>query len=86
MLQTSRYPLHQRLTDVHHKLGQRFNVAVRLSHIVHASEASAIMETLDACGGSRTVAARQLGISERTLRYRLASFRDAGLAVAGARR
>ena len=32
------------------------------------------------------VAARQLGISERTLRYRLASFRDAGLAVAGARR
>ena len=58
----------------------------RLSHIVQASEASAIMETLDACGGSRTVAARQLGISERTLRYRLASFRDAGLAVAGARR
>ncbi len=60
--------------------------ATRLSHIVQASEASAIMETLDACGGSRTVAARQLGISERTLRYRLASFRDAGLAVAGARR
>ena len=59
---------------------------IRLSHIVQASEASAIMETLDACGGSRTVAARQLGISERTLRYRLASFRDAGLAVAGARR
>ena len=58
----------------------------RLSHIVQASEASAIMETLDACGGSRTVAARQLGISERTLRYRLASFRDAGLAMAGARR
>ena len=58
----------------------------RLSHIVQVSEASAIMETLDACGGSRTDAARQLGISERTLRYRLASFRDAGLAVAGARR
>ena len=27
--------------------------------------------------------ARQLGISERTLRYRLAAFREAGLAVAG---
>ena len=37
-------------------------------------------------GGSRVAAARQLGISERTLRYRLASFREAGLAVAGGRR
>lgn len=57
-----------------------------LSNIVQISEARAIMETLDACGGSRIAAARQLGISERTLRYRLASFRDAGLAVAGGRR
>jgi two-component system response regulator FlrC len=44
------------------------------------------METLEACGGSRIAAARQLGISERTLRYRLASFREAGIAVAGGRR
>ena len=44
------------------------------------------MATLDACGGNRIAAARQLGISERTLRYRLAAFRDAGLATAGARR
>ncbi len=58
----------------------------RLSNIVQISEARAIMETLDACGGSRIAAARQLGISERTLRYRLASFREAGLAVAGGRR
>lgn len=58
----------------------------RLSNIVQLSEARAIMETLEACGGSRVAAARQLGISERTLRYRLASFREAGLAVAGARR
>jgi two-component system response regulator FlrC len=56
-----------------------------LSNIVQLSEARAIMETLDACGGSRIAAARQLGISERTLRYRLASFREAGLAI-GARR
>ena len=54
----------------------------RLSNIVQLSEERAIMETLETCGGSRIAAARQLGISERTLRYRLASFRDAGLAVA----
>ncbi|MET0587029.1 MAG: sigma 54-interacting transcriptional regulator [Novosphingobium sp.] len=57
-----------------------------LSNIVQISEARAIMETLEACGGSRIAAARQLGISERTLRYRLASFREAGLGVAGGRR
>jgi two-component system response regulator FlrC len=58
----------------------------KLSNIVQLSEARAIMSTLEACGGSRVAAARQLGISERTLRYRLASFREAGLAVAGGRR
>ncbi len=58
----------------------------KLSSIVQHSEARAIMETLEACGGSRVAAARQLGISERTLRYRLASFREAGIAVAGGRR
>jgi two-component system response regulator FlrC len=58
----------------------------RLSNIVQHSEARAIMATLEACGGSRIAAARELGISERTLRYRLAAFREAGLAVAGARR
>jgi two-component system response regulator FlrC len=58
----------------------------RLSNIVQISEARAIIDTLDACNGSRVAAARRLGISERTLRYRLASFREAGLAVAGAGR
>lgn len=61
----------------------------RLAGIVQASEAKAIMETLAACNGSRVAAARALGISERTLRYRLASFRDAGIpatAFAGGRR
>ena len=59
--------------------------ARRLSKIVRESEANAIMQTLDACNGRRAEAARQLGISERTLRYRLAPFRDAGIAVGGAR-
>jgi two-component system response regulator FlrC len=58
----------------------------RLSNIVQMSEARAILATLEACGGNRVAAARQLGISERTLRYRLAAFRDAGIKVAGARR
>ena len=58
----------------------------KLSSIVQHHEARAIMDVLGACGGSRVAAARELGISERTLRYRLASFREAGLAVAGARR
>ena len=53
----------------------------RLANIVQISEARAIMETLAACGGSRIAAARQLGISERTLRYRLAAFREAGMAI-----
>ena len=57
----------------------------KLSKIVQISEARAIMETLDACGGRRAEAARQLGISERTLRYRLASFREAGMAIGGRR-
>ena len=57
----------------------------RLSSIVQVSEERAIMATLDACGGNRLAAARELGISERTLRYRLAAFRE-NRAVAGAAR
>lgn len=55
--------------------------ARRLANIVQISEAKAILETLAACGGSRIAAARALGISERTLRYRLASLREAGMPV-----
>ncbi|RIV81376.1 sigma-54-dependent Fis family transcriptional regulator [Aurantiacibacter xanthus] len=51
----------------------------RLSNIVKLSEARAIMDTLKECNGKRIEAARRLGISERTLRYRLASYRDAGM-------
>lgn len=55
----------------------------KLSNIVQLSEARAILATLEACGGHRANAAKELGISERTLRYRLASFREAGIAVGG---
>ncbi|OQW43844.1 MAG: sigma-54-dependent Fis family transcriptional regulator [Proteobacteria bacterium SG_bin6] len=50
----------------------------RLSNIVQMSEFQAIRETLAACGGNRLETARRLGISERTLRYRLAKARAQG--------
>ena len=59
--------------------------SAKLSKIVKLSEARAIMDTLESVGGHRANAARALGISERTLRYRLASFREAGIAMGAAR-
>ncbi len=50
-----------------------------LSNIVQIHEFAAIREPLLAeCGGSRIEAAKRLGISERTLRYRLAKAREQG--------
>lgn len=55
-----------------------------LGNIVQMSEFQAIRETLAACGGSRIETARRLGISERTLRYRLAKAREQGEDIAPA--
>jgi two-component system response regulator FlrC len=49
-----------------------------LGNVVQMSEFQAIREMLTACGGSRIETARRLGISERTLRYRLAKAREQG--------
>ena len=49
-----------------------------LGNIVQMSEFAAIRDTMRACGGSRIETARRLGISERTLRYRLAKAREQG--------
>jgi two-component system response regulator FlrC len=38
-----------------------------------------ILETLQKVGGSRRQATELLGISERTLRYKLKQYRDEGL-------
>jgi two-component system response regulator FlrC len=38
-----------------------------------------ILETLAAVGGSRKLASEKLGMSERTLRYKLKQYREAGL-------
>jgi two-component system response regulator FlrC len=49
----------------------------RLGDIARAAEASTIRAALDETGGHRLRAAERLGISERTLRYRLAEMRAA---------
>jgi two-component system response regulator FlrC len=50
---------------------------LRLADVSRQSEADAIREALEATGGHRLRAAERLGISERTLRYRLADLRSA---------
>ena len=44
-----------------------------------------ILDALDASHGNRTATAKALGISPRTLRYKLARMRDAGVAIPGER-
>jgi len=58
--------------------------AQTLGKVVQISEFAAIRETLAACNGSRIETARRLGISERTLRYRLAKAREQGDDIAQA--
>ncbi|WP_294296803.1 sigma 54-interacting transcriptional regulator [uncultured Sphingomonas sp.] len=53
-----------------------------LGKVVQMSEFAAIRETLAACGGNRIETAKRLGISERTLRYRLAKAREQGEQIA----
>ncbi|HNJ73895.1 MAG TPA: sigma-54 dependent transcriptional regulator [Pseudomonadales bacterium] len=55
--------------------------ATDLGSDVKSHEHRLIMETLRRCQGSRRDSAQQLGISERTLRYKLAQMREAGLAL-----
>ncbi len=43
------------------------------------SQTQMLLDTLRACGGVRKDTAAQLGISERTLRYKLKALRDRGL-------
>ncbi|NJD06002.1 MAG: sigma-54-dependent Fis family transcriptional regulator [Methylococcaceae bacterium] len=47
------------------------------------AEEKIILETLRDANGSRKGAAERLGISQRTLRYKIARMRDAGVAVPG---
>ena len=65
---------------------ERLPTSGRLSAIRRELEAEAIVQALEECDGNRMATARKLGISERTLRYRLAHMREAGIAYAGASR
>lgn len=55
-----------------------------LDRDLRSREAELILTALRACGGRRGAAAAQLGISERTLRYKLSQLRDAGFDVPAA--
>ncbi len=57
-----------------------------LSGDLRERERQLILEVLRAAGGNRKVAAQRLGISPRTLRYKLARLREAGVPVPGAAR
>ncbi|MDP1708490.1 MAG: sigma-54 dependent transcriptional regulator [Gammaproteobacteria bacterium] len=54
-----------------------------LGHDLKAREQDLIVEALRAGRGSRKYAAERLGISERTLRYKLARLREAGVFLPG---
>jgi len=55
-----------------------------LDRDLRSREAELILGALRGCGGRRTAAAAQLGISERTLRHKLAQLREAGFDVPAA--
>ena len=48
---------------------------------LQAQENVIILETLNQCDGSRKMVAEKLGISARTLRYKMAKMRDAGIEI-----
>jgi two-component system response regulator FlrC len=52
----------------------------RLQDIARASKLDAVRHALREADGHRALAARKLGISERTLRYRLAELRNLAMA------
>lgn len=76
-LATARHPAHHAVRPVRPVRPAETNVS--LSDIAFQSEAEAILAALSAHDGHRARTARALGISERTLRYRLASMRESGL-------
>lgn len=51
----------------------------RFKHSVHEQEHRIILATMKACANRRKEVAQKLGISDRTLRYKLARMRDCGI-------
>ncbi|MBP8127386.1 MAG: sigma-54-dependent Fis family transcriptional regulator [Aeromonadaceae bacterium] len=63
------------------ELGERLPGMERLGNELRQQEHQIILDTLIACQGSRKDVAEKLGISPRTLRYKLARMRDVGIEV-----
>lgn len=59
-------------------VGETYQVSPRRSDNMNDVEREHILATLSAVGGSRKLAVERLGISERTLRYKLQQYRDEG--------
>ncbi|WP_427979868.1 helix-turn-helix domain-containing protein, partial [Agarivorans sp.] len=55
------------------------SVAEPLGNELRQQEQQIILDTLRACNGKRKAVAEKLGISPRTLRYKLARIKDAGI-------
>ncbi|GHF80577.1 sigma-54-dependent transcriptional regulator [Thalassotalea marina] len=53
----------------------------KLGNELKMQEHQIILDTLQACQGSRKAVAEQLGISPRTLRYKIARMRDCGIQI-----
>lgn len=53
----------------------------KLGNELKMQEHQIILDTLQACQGSRKAVAEQLGISPRTLRYKIARMRDSGIQI-----
>lgn len=63
------------------ELSERLPGMERLGNELRQQEHQIILDTLIACQGSRKDVAEKLGISPRTLRYKLARMRDVGIEV-----
>jgi len=53
----------------------------KLGSELKLQEHQIILDTLQACHGSRKEVAERLGISPRTLRYKIAKMRDSGIKI-----
>jgi len=53
----------------------------KLGNELKLQEHQIILDTLNACHGSRKAVAERLGISPRTLRYKIARMRDSGIQI-----
>jgi two-component system response regulator FlrC len=69
------------VTEVQHDNVRKLSNSSDLGGELRDQEFSIIMETLIACNGRRKEMAEKLGISPRTLRYKLAKMRDAGIDI-----